>query len=197
MITGDIRSPTYLTQVLYSDPSSNIPVDIIISGIGCYPELKGFKLLNTDPDLCNEGISAILSVLSSRQGSKKPLLVTLGTTGISKLGRDTPHLMVPLYKGLLHSAHRDKEIMERVVEEAYAKQDSPISGYTIVHASLLTYGKVLGKDKVQSEVEGQEWSNKGIGYTISRQDVGNWVFEDSVKGFESVRSEARVVRITY
>jgi hypothetical protein len=200
MITGDIRSPSDISKVLYPT-ESNDPVDIIISGIGAYPVFKGYKFENSDPHLCQEGIEAIVDVLSKRpQGQKKPLLVTIGTTGISKLGRDTPWLMLPLYKLVLGSAHRDKELMEAAVTKAFngeGGREQSIQGFTIVHASLLTYGKMLGHEHVRSEIEGDQWSGKAIGYTISRQDVGNWIFEDVIKGFENVKGKGRIARITY
>jgi hypothetical protein len=196
MITGDVRSEPDVAKVLFPD-DTNVPVDMIVSGIGAYPEIKWWGGIGSkDPKLCAEGISVILSLLSSRtQGLKKPLVVTIGTTGISKLGRDNPWLMVPLYKGLLGEAHRDKERMEESVVKAFEAQK--IGGYTIVHASALTSGKMLGVESVRSEVEGREWSGKAIGYTISRKDVGNWIFEDVVKGYESVKGKGRIARITY
>jgi hypothetical protein len=196
IVTGDIRSQSDVAKVLFPD-DSNIPVDIVVSGIGAYPEIKWWGGISSkDPNLCEEAILVILSVLSSRsQGPKKPFVVTIGTTGISKLGRDNPWLMVPLYKGLLGEAHRDKEKMENAVVKAFEEQR--IDGYTLVHASALTTGKLWGHEHVRSEIEGKQWSGKAIGYTISRKDVGNWIFMDVIKGFESVKGKGRIARITY
>jgi len=71
--------------------------------------------------------------------------------------------------------------------------------YTIVHASLLTDGKMLGMEKVRAKIEGKEWSGDAIGYTISRNDVGNWIFEDVVRGYgrEGEGARGRIARVTY
>ena len=203
MITGDIRTPSDVASTIFAD-DSNAPVNIIISGLGSYPEFtlsKGF--VNKDPDLCHDGMRIVLDVLAARNPpssltSPKPFLVALGTTGVSKVGRDVPFLLVPIYQGLLKSAHRDKKLMEEVIEKSYAnKQDCPMGGYTIVHASLLTDGKSLGMRRVRSDIVGEAWSKHAIGYTISRVDVGLWVFETLVKGYEGVKGKGRIARITY
>ncbi|EPE27426.1 NAD(P)-binding Rossmann-fold containing protein [Glarea lozoyensis ATCC 20868] len=196
IITGDIRDPAAVSKTLFS--ATDEVVDIIISGIGCYPVLRGFKFVNSDPTLCADGITTILSVLSSRpQNNKKPYLITLGTTGISVLGRDVPWLFLPLYKILLESAHEDKKSMESLITSSFVSEKNVLGGYTLVHASLLTNGPLLGRAAVREETEGREWSGEAIGYTISRADLGNWVFEACVGGWDEVKGEGRVVRVTY
>lgn len=69
--------------------------------------------------------------------------------------------------------------MERVVVEqtANGRTSESISGWVIVRASLLKNGPALGEPKVRVGREG----SPAVGYTISRDDVGKWIFENFVK----------------
>ena len=70
--------------------------------------------------------------------------------------------------------------MEESVEKA--KAEGVIRDFVIVKASLLTDGKKLGSSKVRVGWEGGEADKKGpaIGYTISREDVGGFIFEEII-----------------
>ncbi|KAG9238225.1 hypothetical protein BJ875DRAFT_70994 [Amylocarpus encephaloides] len=199
---GDVLSRPDVESVVYLE--GNKTVDLIISGIGSYPVFKGWNPIPKieNPTLCHDVIHNLISTLKSRGGAGNgPHLVTIGTTGISNLGRDYPLLLTLVYKVLLHEAHRDKGNMENLVATSLRRSGSegsgPLRAYTIVHASLLTGGNMLGMEKVRSEIEGDKWSRNAIGYTISRRDVGNWIFEDVIRGFGSERKAGRIARITY
>ena len=214
IIIGDVRNPEKVKDVLFTSTGNETAkaVDIIVSGIGSVPIFKGLNPIPSalDPTLCEDGVRVILNVLRehSSAGETGPHLVTIGTTGISKLGRDYPLLLLPVYKWLLHAAHQDKGKMEDQVANALKSSGLNDSGvgsegvlgrYTIVHASLLTDGKMLGMEKVRAKIEGKEWSGDAIGYTISRNDVGNWIFEDVVRGYgrEGEGARGRIARVTY
>lgn len=81
--------------------------------------------------------------------------------------------------------------MEKAIQELTDR-------YVIVRPSLLTNGKALGEKKIRTGTE----ERPAVGYTISREDVGRWVFENLVRGGagaggEGKRYVAKKVIITY
>jgi len=175
-------------------------VDIIVSGIGCYPVMKKGHWFpqQEDPTLCEDAVTTILNALRGRRPLAKPGLVMLSTTGISKYGRDIPLLMTPLYS-LLHEAHKDKKIMEDLAIQAVEEEKAPIGSYFVVRASLLTNGAAKGVENVRWDVEEGAVANKAMGYSISRADVGGFVFEKIVEPFESGKGErsGKIFSITH
>ena len=113
------------------------------------------------------------------QQQQRPLVTAVSTTGMSAK-RDIPIAMIPLYHWLLPIPHADKKVMEESVEKA--KAEGVIRDFVIVKASLLTDGKKLGLDKVRVGWEGGEADGKGpaVGYTVSREDVGGFIFEEVI-----------------
>ncbi len=75
--------------------------------------------------------------------------------------------------------------MEKVIVEQTDR-------FVVVRASLLTDGKARGGEKVRVGVE----EKPAVGYTISRGDVGLWVFENLVLG-EGGKYVGQKVSITY
>lgn len=57
---------------------------------------------------------------------------------------------------------------------------SAIVDFVVVRPSLPKDGKRLGVEKVRVGEEGQGTVVLAIGYTISGEDVGGWVFENIV-----------------
>lgn len=171
-----------------SDPSRL--VDTIVFSIGARPTLRGMS----DPHVCENGMAALLAGLrrcreegNTGQGGGSgsvtgtPRLVAVSTTGISDAGRDIPLLMVPLYKSLLHTAHADKKAMERLVMGSTSGEGVE---WTVVRGSLYTNGPAtegLVREGMEDPVTGRVESS-AVGYTISREDVGKWVFENCVEG---------------
>ena len=121
-----------------------------------------------------------MAALKELQLSKKPVFVAVSTTGISPNGRDIPVMMVPLYHMLLKSPHEDKKVMEQIVLAAAAEEDPVISSYTLVRPALFVDGKKepLGVERV---IVGTETA-PAIGYTISRKEVGCWIFTKLIAG---------------
>lgn len=70
--------------------------------------------------------------------------------------------------------------MERVLAEQTAggEVSESISGWVMVRPSLLTNGAALGEGSVRV---GRE-EKPAVGYTISREDVGKWIFDNFVRG---------------
>ena len=64
--------------------------------------------------------------------------------------------------------------------------------FVIVRPSLLTNGKAHGGAKIRVGTEEQP----AVGYTISREDVGLWMFEILVQG-DGARYVGQKVIITY
>lgn len=64
--------------------------------------------------------------------------------------------------------------------------------FVIVRPSLLTNGKALGGKKVKTGTE----ERPAVGYMISREDVGLWMFENLVQGDGGAYVGQKVI-ITY
>lgn len=158
--------------------------------------------------ICRTAASTILSALALLQPPSKPLLLVLSTTGISSGPRDVPLAFYPFYKTLLANPHKDKSAMEKTLTDAFANAttnatattdpnpnptESWIRGVVIVRASLLTNGPALGKEKVRVGSEGKP----AVGYTISREDVGQWVFENVIRDESRDRWAGEKVSLTY
>ncbi|OJJ06305.1 hypothetical protein ASPVEDRAFT_87613 [Aspergillus versicolor CBS 583.65] len=193
--TATELEPVKQTIQMGEPESGSGTADIIVSGIGG-------KLLFSNPlsptldnpTICQDAmrtiITAVDEVNSSSSGTgKRPLVIALSTTGISDVQRDLPIAMIPMYHWMLKVPHEDKKVMERVILDS-AKD--VLGGYVIVRPSLLTDGASVGDlSKIRVGVE----KSPAVGYTISREDVGRWVFEYLVKDRES-QYVGEVVTIT-
>ncbi|KAL9640276.1 MAG: hypothetical protein Q9164_000372 [Protoblastenia rupestris] len=218
IIQGDVRDPQSVSQTLapptkIQNPNSttkNPIVDLIISGIGRPPIFTPNPLNPTfdDPTICQDAIGTILAALrnnlqqqhqpssSSPPLRKKPLLVALSTTGISAQARDVPLAMIPLYHWVLAVPHKDKKEMEAllVAEAAKPPHERVIEDFVIVRPSLLTDKARLGTGRVRVG----EPKEPAVGYTISREDVGGWVFDEIVNNEDGREKFAgHMVSITY
>ncbi|KAK7511879.1 uncharacterized protein IWZ02DRAFT_98626 [Phyllosticta citriasiana] len=189
IVTGSVKDPEAVYRTL--EPA----VDIVISGVGGKPQFTPNPLKPTldDPTICQDATRTIFDAIR-RLGGPRPQLVVLSTTGISNTGRDIPIAMMPLYHWLLAVPHKDKKVMEDMIvaETRKPEAERAIDSAIIIRPSLLTNGPTTSMDKIRvgSDKEPQ------IGYTISRDDVGLWLFESAVK--PGKRGEgARIVSITY
>ena len=127
--------------------------------------------------LCEKSIANIIAAVKQAQMPKKPLLVAISSTGLTHvLGgvRDVPLLMLPLYRLLGHQLHADKARMERLIEMEVEEEGARA---VVVRPSALTNGVRLGSDGVR--VGRRE--APAVGYTISREDVGGWLFEEVIQ----------------
>lgn len=147
--------------------------------------------------ICTEAASTIVAALKDLKPAQKPTVAVVSTTGLTKGPRDVPLLLFPLYKVILYNPHIDKTGMERVLEtEAKAatsgKSDSCIRGFVAVRASALTNGPG-GITPVRVGTE----PKPAVGYTISREDVGKWIFEEIVDSEQRDRWLGEKVTVTY
>ncbi|TVY83241.1 hypothetical protein LSUE1_G001183 [Lachnellula suecica] len=194
MITGNIKVPADIAQTIL--PTT----EILVSGIGSVPVWNKGALMPSiqDPTLCQVGMSTLLQVLRARKSAVKPLLVVVSTTGISKFGRDYPLAVLPIYKWMLHTPHLDKKAMEDMVIEAVRTEegkDAVIGEYAILRPSLLTGGTVSGK--VRAEVEDGKVASNAMGYSISRRDVGGYMFEEVIEKHSGPSGSGRIISVTY
>lgn len=94
--------------------------------------------------------------------------------------------------------------MENLVVQA-AKRGI-LSGFAIVRASLLTSGEA-NDEKVRVDIKevpeknnSENVGNKAIGYTVSRQAVGSWIFRNLIEGGDGAWGPAgggEVVTLTH
>jgi uncharacterized protein YbjT (DUF2867 family) len=170
--------------------------DVIISSIGARPTLRG--IMDNPGVVCQRGMAALLSALQRCRAEKNatgtPHIVAVSSTGIADRGpRDLPLLMVPLYHVLLATPHKDKRAMEGLVMGSGEV-------WTLVRGSLYTSGEEAAEgmvrvgmsDPVTGVVESQ-----AVGYTISREDVGKWIYDELVQGKEAGRWVGKAATITY
>lgn len=170
---------------------NNIVADMVVSGVGGVPVFKPNPLRPTldDPTICQDTVSIILNALrelhtnSTTQAKKKPTLVAISSTGISDHNRDVPLAMLPLYHWMLPIPHKDKKMMEKLlVEEIKNGASSAIENFVAVRPSLLTNGRAEGFGAIRAGVDSPgKFDNSAIGYTISRADVGGWIYEGLVE----------------
>ncbi|KAL8701334.1 MAG: hypothetical protein Q9224_000550 [Gallowayella concinna] len=204
---GDIRDTESVARVLTprskSDTSTTTrTLQLIISGIGRPPIFSPNPLNPTfdDPTVCQDAISTILAALRTLPASSpKPVLAALSTTGISSRARDIPILMIPLYHWLLAVPHKDKLKMEALLQAEVTKpsQERVIKDFVVVRPSLLTDGARLGTNKIRVGEEVGKIATPAVGYTISREDVGGWMFDQLLDGHGRNKYEGKMVSITY
>ncbi|KAH8432350.1 uncharacterized protein LDX57_009989 [Aspergillus melleus] len=179
-------------------------VDFIVSGVGGTPRFDNpLRPTLDNPTICQDAVRSVLDACRALQSSgsgsgsgstaakvTKPYLTVVSTTGIATK-RDIPIAMIPLYHWMLKVPHDDKRVMEETVRKEMGRGDCVLRGYTIVRPSLLTSGEGVGTGKIRFGVD----DDAAVGYTISRRDVGGWMFERVVEadGGEFV---GRVVSLT-
>lgn len=197
LVPGDIYDLPSIKEALVEQETRRV-VDIVISGVGMVMQRNGLGFTSTQPEICEMGTRNILHALGELEsegkggvGGEGPRIVLLSTTGISSRGRDIPLAMIPLYHWMLAVPHADKRKMEDAIIESGRR-------FVCVRPSLLMHGKGkgLGSLRVGIEVPGEDGGNREIGYTISREDVGAWLFEECVQG-EGGKWEGKCVSLTY
>jgi NAD(P)H-binding len=217
IIEGNAKDVDAVQKTLLSEPGR--VVDQIVFGIGLSPQPQisqksirnhcvpggvpkfapnPLKPTLDDPTVCQTAIAAVISSLkrindgAGDDSVQKPVIIAISSTGVSS-NRDIPVLMSLLYKGL-EIPHADKRKMESLIEEAAAKQS--IGEFVIVRPSLLTNGKALGESKVKVGWEKEDGTGAAIGFTISRADVGTFIFEKIIRS-NADEFKGKKVSVTY
>lgn len=119
-----------------------------------------------------------------------PRIAMISGTGIgSKNGmKDVPLLFRPMYSTLLPEPHADKTRMENLLNAEREKKESLLSGgLVVVRPSFMTgdhriapQGQDSGYGKLR--VGTDENPASGIGYLVARALIGEWIYEEIVKG---------------
>ncbi|OBT63825.1 hypothetical protein VE03_06623 [Pseudogymnoascus sp. 23342-1-I1] len=179
----------------------NRPVDLILSAVGGAPKFSRFGVPSIDdPAVCSSSMAALLSAVRALKSPTKPTVVAISSTGISDFGRDIPIAMVPLYHWLLAVPHQDKKNMEISLVNDVASSSPALGGFVGVRPSLLTDSEAKGMSGLKVGVESAKGvESLAVGYLVSREDVGNWIFEEVLKGEKGAKGgvyENRFVSLT-
>ncbi|KAH7305234.1 hypothetical protein B0I35DRAFT_516441 [Stachybotrys elegans] len=198
IVEGDVKDTTAVTRALISPSNPDAIVDIILSGIGAYPTFQ-FSIRQpfplTDPTISETAIQTIFQVLSglyaaskpdfpSGKAVEKPLLVAISTAGCGRR-RSVPLSIYLPYHYFLGSPLADKKRMEALIQRDYAAH---VRDFVIMRPLFLTEGEAKGDGAIRI---GWEWGvesikpnvnepGPAIGYSISKKDVGLWIFTNLV-----------------
>ena len=126
----------------------------------------------------------------------KPVLIVISGSGIGDLDRDIPLTMVPLYHWMLAIPHADKKAMEDILtdEVKAGKTKSVIKGFVSVRPSFLNAKPGAGVGALRiCIVKNKAVDKAAIGYTISRDDFGNWISEVLLK--ENIKRQQELLDI--
>jgi hypothetical protein len=195
---GDAKAPFDVAKALISPTNKAHLVDTIYFSVGVYPKFA-FSLVQpfplTDPTICESAMAAIFTAIDQlgRQGiastssAEKLGLIAISATASADLRRGLPWpwIMAPLYAWLLSGPQTDKLKMEKLV---LLDAGSHIESFVIIRPAILTDGVESGVKDVRV---GWEWYVDGLGerekapgpakgWTISRRDLGAWVFRKAV-----------------
>ncbi|KKA30291.1 hypothetical protein TD95_003877 [Thielaviopsis punctulata] len=181
IIAGNAHSAAAVSSALTIPSTPTRFVDAVLFSIGGAFSFSTMSL--DDPHVCGTGMRVLLSALASLRAAGvvgAPHVTALSTTGISAAGRDVPLVYVPLYHGVLRVPHADKKVMEAALVGAGEQ-------WTVVRPTLLVDGASEKKVRVGVEDAVNGWEKKALGYSISREDVGRWIFDNVLEkgGYES------------
>ncbi|KAF4775520.1 hypothetical protein HER10_EVM0011449 [Colletotrichum scovillei] len=191
---GNAHDADVIARCVVSPLDATRFVDAVVSSIGAWFELRKMNL--EDVNVCEKGMTVLLDAIKKLRTEKgvsgRPRVIGLSSTGISKFGRDTPLIIQPLYKGLLHTPHMDKKAMEELL---FASGEA----WTVVRASFLTNGKEQPAGAVRVGVEDpvKGVEELAIGYSIAREDVGKWMFDNILQKDGDDKYVAKVATVTY
>jgi hypothetical protein len=174
------------------NPDNGI-VRAIISGIGGAPMMEkslipSFTLDN--PNITEQTTTILLDALREiyaenpqlSSATERPQVTVISTTGLTgpNVPQDVPFLMRGLYHKALAVPHADKLKMENLI---LAEENRRLfSGVVVVRPTLLTGDGsiVVDSDRWQKLRVGTE-DHPAVGWTVSRADVGQWIFEEVLK----------------
>ncbi|EJD44581.1 hypothetical protein AURDEDRAFT_114302 [Auricularia subglabra TFB-10046 SS5] len=166
-------------------------VDAVYFSIG--GKLDVSKMGLDDPDVCRKGMTALLEALKQLRAhgaQGRPLIIPTSSTGISDHGRDVPLLFIPMYKLLLAQPHKDKKAMEDLVIGSGEH-------FVIMRPSFFVEGDKPGKAIRVGVEDPQHGVEKlAVGYTISREAVGGWVYENLLGG-DAAKYVGKAVSVTW
>ncbi|KAI9671667.1 MAG: hypothetical protein M1831_003195 [Alyxoria varia] len=223
IIPGNIKDiqavRTTLLDPMSSESSPRL-VDKVISAVGATEVTFTWNPLKPvgipDKWICADATKTIFAALrqiqdeqaraTSAAAVQRPLLLAISTTGLSKRQRDVPMLFVPLYHWLLAAPHEDKRAMEENVVDTVTESggQGPVRGFVIVRPSLFLDGEASDNLRVgwewgpKARLEGLEKApGPAIGYTVTRESVGNWIFKEVIQGQNDEKWMGKMVSLTH
>ncbi|ROV90079.1 hypothetical protein VMCG_09789 [Cytospora schulzeri] len=175
-------------------------VDAVVFTIGGAFQLSKFAI--DDPHVCENAMKTLLSALSdARKGAGggvtaggDPRIVAISSTGVSAHGRDFPLTVWPVYHFMLKEVHKDKRAMETLLVEGG-------EAFVIVRPSLLKDGGDEDEHKRPirvgvEDLRAGKLESKEVGLSITREDVGRWIFEETLSG-DGGKWLGKVASVTY
>jgi hypothetical protein len=191
---GDAKRSIDVSKALANPVNGFCLVDTVYTAIGAYPNNQ-FSLIEpwvlSDPTICETGMAALLSAINAlasqgitkSQTGQKPLVIAISATAGKSITATLPWLMIPLYIWLLRGPHADKRKMEDLL---MADSGKHTRDFVIVRPALLTDGVEQGVEKVRvgwelgNGGEARDAPGPAIGWTVSRKDVGGWVYKKAI-----------------
>ena len=191
VIEGNAHDENATRAALKSPLDSTRMVDCVLTSIGMGWKGMGFD----DPTVCEDGMTALLGAAASlrREGvAGEPYIVAVSSTGISKFGRDIPMAYVPLYHTLGRTPHKDKAVMEDLLIASGER-------FTVVRPSLFVDSSTPVETPIRVGLEDPKTGVvfREIGYTISREDVGRWIFGELLSNGGENKYVGKIPSITY
>lgn len=190
---GNVVDSDALARCLVRKDSPASLVDAVVFTIGGAFDFKNMS--NDQPHVCEHGMKALVAALhdarSKAGATGNPTIIAVSTTGMSDHGRDYPLSLWPIYGIMLKQPHKDKTAMESMM---FGSGEA----FTVVRPSLLTDGDETNKP-IRVGIEdpkAHKLESKEVGYNISREDVGKWIFDNLLAG-DARRWRDKIVSITY
>ncbi|KAH9231454.1 hypothetical protein K456DRAFT_1726452 [Colletotrichum gloeosporioides 23] len=183
------RSVHACVELLRHDP------EIIFSGITALPkfQLNPFKPVSMqDLTITGDSAAAVIEALHQLKNAgainNSPVFVPISSTG-QGIKRDQPLVMIPLYIWLLRVPQADTTAMEKAIKKCATEPGSPLGGLESLRVGWTVEDAGL--------VEGAAHEpGVTVGYTISRLDLANWMFEELIQG-NVLAWKGKCVTITY
>ncbi|KAI8961057.1 NAD(P)-binding protein [Daldinia sp. FL1419] len=176
IVQGNAHDSSTVAQCLVD---GDTPVDAIVSTIGGVLQFSRMTL--DDPNVCEKGMAALLDAISAvrEQRSRstaqwRPRINVVSTCGISQTARDVPILFMPMYKIMLRVPHVDKIAMEALLVDNATRHGYT---YSIVRPSFL-----VDEPQPQRKIRVGLGDAPAVGYVISRDDAGRWIYENLIDG---------------
>ena len=196
---GNALDVSAVKKALLIGSGDNIKLpSTIISGLGGAPKLQFYlpPVTIDQPTICQTGAATLVTALSEiyitypQLRSSKPLLCFISTGGMREGEDDVPWVTHMLYYFILCIPHNDKKAMENIF--CGKEGSSNFRNVIGVKPTLLTNGPELGSEKIRV---GRK-QKPAVGYTISKKDVGAWIYRVVLLG-DGKTWEGEMVTVTY
>ena len=190
---GNALDQAVIERCLVSPADPRRVVDVIVTSIGCVAVFTAAKVGFEDVHVCEKGMNTLLAALASVRKSGavgRPRVIAFSSAGLSKFTRDVPLLMLPVYRTLVRIPHKDKRAMEHIL--CASGED-----WVLIRPSHLVDGETDKAIRVGVEDPEKGVESTAIGYTISREDVGKWIFENFLAAQNGEKYTGKAVALTY